>query len=58
MSIRKVDKQMKANDKTDISSFRLVVGDSPFIRVLDFLLDTRESYDYSLTEIAEKSGVS
>ena len=40
------------------SSFRLVFGNSPFIRVLDFLLDTRGFYDYSLTEIADKSGVS
>ncbi len=38
------------------SSFRLVFGDSPIIRVIDFFLDHRE-FDYSLTEIAKGAGV-
>lgn len=34
------------------TSFRLIFGDSPTIKVLDFLLDNRE-FDYSLTDIAK-----
>ncbi len=38
------------------SSFRLVFGDSPVIKVLDFLLDNRE-FDYSLSDIARGADV-
>ena len=34
------------------SSFRLVFGESPIIKVLDFLIDNQE-FDYSLTDIAK-----
>ena len=34
------------------TSFRLVFGDSPVAKVLDFLLDNQE-FDYSLTDIAK-----
>lgn len=34
-----------------------VFGKSPIVRVLDFLI-TYQAFDYPLTEIAEKSGVS
>ncbi len=40
----------------DKSSFRLVFGDSPVIKVLDFLLDNRE-FDYSLSDIARGADV-
>ncbi|MFH1977849.1 MAG: hypothetical protein ABIJ92_00805 [Candidatus Aenigmatarchaeota archaeon] len=40
------------------SSFKKVFGDSPFIKVMDFLLNTDGNFDYSLTEIAKKSGIS
>lgn len=40
----------------DKSLFIEVLGDYPLIRVLNFLLIFRD-YDYSLTEIAEESGV-
>jgi hypothetical protein len=39
------------------SSFVLVFGDSPVVRVIDFFLDNRE-FDYSLTEIAKGARVS
>src|SRR3989344_6017114 len=38
------------------SSFSLVFGDSPIIRVIDFFLDNRE-FDYSLTDIAKNAGI-
>ena len=34
------------------TSFRLVFGDSPTVKVLDFLIDNQE-FDYSLTDIAK-----
>ncbi len=40
------------------SSFRKVFGDSPVVRLLDFLLVERDLFDYTLTDIAENSGVS
>lgn len=36
--------------------FREALGDSPVIRVLDFLIEGR-GLDYSLTDIAENSGI-
>ncbi len=39
------------------SAFRRVFGNSPLIRVLDFLLEERRTFDYSLTEIAKNSDV-
>lgn len=39
------------------SAFRRVFGNSPLIRVLDFLLEEGRTFDYSLTEIAKNSGV-
>ncbi|PIN86897.1 hypothetical protein COV19_02725 [Candidatus Woesearchaeota archaeon CG10_big_fil_rev_8_21_14_0_10_44_13] len=36
--------------------FREAFGDSPVIRVLDFLIEGR-NLDYSLTDIAENSGI-
>jgi DNA-binding transcriptional ArsR family regulator len=38
------------------SSFVMVMGDTPFVRVVDFLLENRP-FDYSKTEIARNSGV-
>ena len=38
------------------SSFRLVFGDTPIVKVIDFFLDNRE-FDYSLTDIARNSDV-
>jgi len=40
------------------SGFVKVFGESPLIKLLDFLLTERGLYDYSLTELAENSGVS
>ncbi len=37
-------------------SFRVVFGESPVIKVIDFFLDNRE-FDYSLTEIASNANV-
>lgn len=34
------------------SSFRLVFGDSPIVKVIDFFLDNRE-FGYSLTDITK-----
>ncbi len=39
------------------SAFRKVFGDSPLIRVMDFLLEEGRTFDYSLTEIAKNSDV-
>jgi len=38
------------------TSFRLVFGDSPIVKVMDFFLDNRE-FDYSLTDIAKNADV-
>ncbi len=38
------------------SSFRLVFGNAPIVKVIDFFLDNRE-FDYSLTDIAKNSDV-
>ncbi len=38
------------------SSFRIVFGDAPVVKVIDFFLDNRE-FDYSLTDIAKNSDV-
>ncbi len=40
----------------DQTAFAEVFGNSPLIRVLDFLLTYRE-FDYSLSDIAKESGV-
>ncbi|MBI2208610.1 hypothetical protein HYU50_03875 [Candidatus Woesearchaeota archaeon] len=38
------------------TSFRLVFGDSPIVKVIDFFLDNRE-FDYSLTDIAKNADI-
>jgi hypothetical protein len=38
------------------SSFRIVFGQSPIVKVIDFFLDNRE-FDYSLTDIAKNSDI-
>ncbi len=38
------------------SSFRLIFGDSPIVKVVDFFLDNRE-FDYSLTDIAKNADI-
>ncbi len=38
------------------TSFRLVFGDGPVVKVLDFLIDNQE-FDYSLTDIAQGAGI-
>jgi DNA-binding transcriptional ArsR family regulator len=40
------------------SAFVKVFGSSPMVKLLDFFLAERGLYDYTLTEIAENSGVS
>ncbi|MBU1076428.1 MAG: ArsR family transcriptional regulator [Spirochaetes bacterium] len=40
----------------DRSIFREIMGDSPRNRILDFLI-TFKDYDYSMSDIAENSGV-
>ena len=40
----------------EMSSFVLVMGNTPFIRVVDFLLENRP-FDYSKTEIAKNAEV-
>jgi len=40
----------------EVSSFVLVMGNTPFIRVVDFLLENRP-FDYSKTEIAKNAEV-
>ena len=42
----------------DKSAFRRVFGNSPMIKVLDFLLAERGLYDYTLSDISVNSGVS
>ena len=41
---------------SDTTVFRVALGDSPVIRVLDFLIEGR-GLDYSLSDIAENSKV-
>jgi hypothetical protein len=38
------------------SSFRLVFGDAPVVKVINFFLDNRE-FDYSMTDIARNSDI-
>lgn len=38
------------------SSFRIVFGDAPIVKVIDFFLDNRE-FDYSLTDIARNADI-
>ncbi|HLD18643.1 MAG TPA: hypothetical protein VJB90_01375 [Candidatus Nanoarchaeia archaeon] len=40
----------------DKSSFRIVFGETPIVKVIDFFLDNRE-FDYSLTDIAKNSDI-
>ena len=40
----------------DKTSFRMIFGDSPVVKVIDFFLDNRE-FDYSLTDIAKNSDI-
>ena len=42
--------------KSEKSSFRIVFGDSPIVKVIDFFLDNAE-FDYSLTDIAKNSDI-
>jgi DNA-binding transcriptional ArsR family regulator len=48
-----IEDMIKENDR---SSFVLVMGNTPFIRVVDFLLENRP-FDYSKTEIARNAEV-
>lgn len=43
----------KMEEKT---SFRMVFGNSPIVKVIDFFIDNRE-FDYSLTDIAKNADV-
>ncbi len=47
---------IRSMTKDDSSSFVLVMGNTPFVRVIDFLLENRP-FDYSKTEIAKNSEV-
>ncbi len=38
------------------SSFRLVFGEAPIVKVIDFFLDNRE-FDYSLTDITKNADI-
>ena len=38
------------------TSFRMVFGNTPIVKVIDFFLDNRE-FDYSLTDIAKNSEI-
>ena len=38
------------------TSFRVVFGDSPIVKVVDFFLDNRE-FDYSLTDISKNADI-
>ena len=40
----------------DKTSFRVVFGNSPIVKVIDFFLDNRE-FDYSLTDIAKNADI-
>ena len=48
-----VSQKPKVSEKT---SFRIVFGNSPIVKVIDFFLDNRE-FDYSLTDIAKNSDI-
>ncbi|MEK6887382.1 MAG: hypothetical protein AABX14_00380 [Candidatus Aenigmatarchaeota archaeon] len=43
-------------ERQSVTAFMEVFGNSPLIKVLDFLMTYRE-FDYSLTDIAKESGV-
>ena len=43
---------------TDISAFVMAFGEAPTVKIMDFLIAERGLYDFTLTEIAENSGVS
>lgn len=43
--------------KNDQSAFVKVFGDTPYIKVLDFLLSEGRVLDYSLTDISKHTGV-
>src|SRR3989338_2317078 len=38
------------------TSFRIMFGDTPVVKVIDFFLDNRE-FDYSLTDIAKHADI-
>lgn len=38
------------------TSFRMVFGNSPIVKIIDFFLDNRE-FDYSLTDIAKNADI-
>jgi len=40
----------------ELTSFRLVFGNAPIVKAIDFFLDNRE-FDYSLTEIAKYADI-
>lgn len=42
---------------TERSAFLELVGDTPFTRLLDFLI-TGRNFDYTLTDLSKKAGVS
>lgn len=44
------------NNMKEKTSFRLVFGESPVAKVIDFLIDNQE-FDYSLTDIAKGAEV-
>lgn len=44
------------NTMEEKSSFRMVFGDAPIVKVIDFFLDNRE-FDYSLTDIAKNADI-
>ena len=44
------------NNMSEKTSFLLVFGNTPVVRVLDFLIDNQE-FDYSLTDIAKGAEV-
>lgn len=48
-----VSQKPEVSEKT---SFRIVFGNSPIVKVIDFFLDNRE-FDYSLTDIAKNSDI-
>jgi len=41
----------------DKSVFRMAFGDSPIIKLIDFLIDSPE-FDFSMTEISKETGIS
>ena len=56
---KKISKKFSSDQKSEIfekSSFRVVFGDSPIVKVIDFFLDNRE-FDYSLTDIAKNADI-